>query len=203
MEKLASTDHEIMGLLKRRWSPRALSERPIEPEIILRMLEAARWAPSSNNEQPWSYLLASKEQPEEFARLLACLVPSNQAWVKDAPLLMISVARMFFERNGSPNRTALHDVGAASAQLTVQAVDMGLYVHQMAGIEIEKIRQEYNLPPGYEPVAGLAVGYPGDCDKLAEPYRTRELGPRVRKPIKDFVFTGGWGGPLALKTRGA
>jgi nitroreductase len=193
MEKLAITDHDIHDLLKRRWSPRAFAATPVEPEKIRRMLEAARWAPSSSNEQPWSYLLATKDRPEEFAKMIGCLVPGNQAWAKDAPLLMLSIAKMFFQKTSAPNRVALHDVGAASAHLTLQAVEMGLFVHQMGGIEIEKIRTEYQLPPGHEPVAALAIGYPGDANKLAEPYKTRETAPRVRKSIREFVFSGTWG----------
>ncbi|HWB53545.1 MAG TPA: nitroreductase family protein, partial [Tepidisphaeraceae bacterium] len=177
MEKPAEPQYEIHDLIKRRWSPRAFDPRPVEQEKIQRMLEAARWAPSSSNEQPWAYLVATKEIPDEFARMVACLVPGNQAWAKDAPLLMISIARMYFQKNNQPNRVALHDVGAASAYLTMQALDMGLFVHQMGGIEIEKIRTEYQLPPRHEPVAALAIGYSGDCAKLAEPYKSREIGP--------------------------
>lgn len=196
MEKLAISDYAIHDLIKRRWSPRAFGPQAVEPEKIRRLLEAARWAPSSSNEQPWVYLVATKDKAEEFAKMVSCLVPGNQAWAKDAPLLMISVARMYFEKNQQANRVALHDVGAASAYLTVQALDMGLFVHQMGGIEIEKIRTEYQLPAGYEPVAGLAIGYPGDSAKLAEPYKTRETGARVRKPIREFAFGEKWGKPF-------
>jgi nitroreductase len=197
MEKPAPAEHEILDLIKRRWSPRAFASTPVEPAKIRRMLEAARWAPSSMNEQPWNYLIATKDNAEEFAKMVGCLVPANEAWAKDAPLLMISVAKMYFSKNGEPNRVAMHDVGAASAHLVLEAAGLGLFVHQMGGIEIEKIRTEYQLPPGYEPVAGLAIGYPGDPAKLAEPYKTRETGPRVRKPFKEFVFAGKWGTPAA------
>ncbi|HEY1685731.1 MAG TPA: nitroreductase family protein [Tepidisphaeraceae bacterium] len=193
MEKPAPLEHDVLDLIRRRWSPRAFDTKPVEPAKIKTMLEAARWAASSMNEQPWNYLIATKDNATEFAKMISCLVPANQAWAKDAPLLMISVARAYFTKNNEPNRVALHDVGAASAQLTLEALNMGLFVHQMGGIEVEKIRTEYELPPGYEPVAGMAIGYPGDSEKLAEPYKTREKGNRVRKPIKEFAFRGKWG----------
>ena len=198
MEKPAKTDHDIQPLLKRRWSPRAFGHQPVEREKVLRLLEAARWAASSNNEQPWTYLVATKDQPEDFAKLLACLVPGNQAWAKDAPVLMISICKTFFDRNQKPNVVAQHDVGAASAQLTMEATDQGLFVHQMAGIDHEKIRADFQLPPGHEPVAALAIGYPGNPDELAEPYKSRESAERTRKPLSQFVYTGTWGKPSPL-----
>jgi nitroreductase len=193
MEKPAKSDHDIHPLIKRRWSPRAFDPRPVERDKLLRILEAARWAASSNNEQPWTYLLATQENPAEFAKMLACLVPGNQAWAQHAPVLMISVAKTFFDRNQQPNRVALHDVGAASAQLTGEALNQGLFVHQMAGIEPDKIRADYQLPPGHEPVAALAIGYPGNPDTLPEPFKSRETAERTRKPISQFVFTDTWG----------
>src|SRR3954463_9809046 len=158
MERLRDAAHPIHDLLRRRWSPRAFSDRPVEREKLLSVLEAARWAPSSNNEQPWHYLVARKEEPEEFARLLACLVEKNQSWAKAAPVLMLSVASTVFARNGKPNRHALHDVGQAVADLTVQATALGLFVHQMAGFSAEKARETYGIPENAEPVAALAVG---------------------------------------------
>src|SRR3954463_6876732 len=161
MERLRDAAHPIHDLLRRRWSPRAFSDRPVEREKLLSVLEAARWAPSSNNEQPWHYLVARKEEPEEFARLLACLVEKNQSWAKAAPVLMLSVASTVFERKGHPNRHALHDAGQAVACLTVEATALGLFVHQMAGFSIDKARETYALPQTTEPVAPIALGYPG------------------------------------------
>ena len=185
--------HPIHDLLRRRWSPRAFSDRPVEREKLLSVLEAARWAPSSNNEQPWHYLVATKNEPEEFARLLACLVERNQSWAKAAPVLMLSVASTLFSRNGKPNGHALHDVGQAVAYLTVQAMALDLYVHQMAGFSVDKARETYALPENSEPVAALALGYLGDPGSLPQDYRQKELVLSTRKPVGEFVFTGLWG----------
>ena len=185
--------HPIHELLRRRWSPRAFSDRPVEPEKLLSVLEAARWAPSSNNEQPWHFLVATKDEPEEYARLLACLGERNQSWAKAAPVLMLSIASTVFSRNGKPNRHALHDVGQAVAHLTVQAMALDLYVHQMAGFSIDKARETYALPETTEPVAALALGYLGDPASLPEDYRQKEVVLSARKPIGEFVFSGSWG----------
>lgn len=198
MERPARTDYQIHELIARRWSPRAFSPRPVEAEKLRSLLEAARWAASSNNEQPWSYLVATKEEPEAFAKMSACLVPGNQTWATQAPVLMVSVVKTFFDRGNKPNRVALHDVGAASAQLTMEAMHLGLFVHQMGGIEVEKIRTDYALPAGYDPVAGLAVGYPGDLETLPEALKAREVAERVRKPIKEWVFGTAWGTPAGI-----
>jgi nitroreductase len=198
MEKPADVAHPIHELLRRRWSPRAFDPRPVEREKLFSILEAARWAASSNNEQPWSYLVATKEEPEEFAKMVSCLVPGNQVWAKHAPVLMISVVKTVFARNNAPNRVALHDVGAASCSLTLQALSLGLFVHQMGGIELARIKEVYALPEHHEAVAGLAVGYPGDPGTLDEKLREREMAGRTRKPVEQFVFRGTFGNPAGL-----
>ncbi|MFZ0213545.1 MAG: nitroreductase family protein [Candidatus Acidiferrales bacterium] len=192
MEKPADIQYPIHDILRRRWSPRAFSDRPVEPEVLRSLFEAARWAPSSGNSQPWHYLIARKEDTAEFDLMLHCLAEGNIAWCKDVPLLMFSVANLRWEKTGEPNRHAFHDVGQAAAQLTVEAVSRGLFVHQMGGILVEKIRETYGLPDGFEAVAGFAVGYPGDPDRLPEKLRVREIAPRTRKPIESFVFSGRW-----------
>ena len=193
MEKPAETQYPIHELLRRRWSPRAFSDRRVDPAIMRSLLEAARWAPSSYNEQPWSFIVATKDDPVEFGRLLSCLVEGNIQWAQHAPVLMVSVARLSFEEDGKPNRHAFHDVGQAVANLIVQATALGLVVHQMAGIFPDKIRELYGIPEGYEAVAGIALGYPGDPQSLPEGLRKRELAPRERKPLTEFVFSGSWG----------
>jgi len=193
MEKPAETQYPIHDLLRRRWSPRAFSDRRVDPAIMRSLLEAARWAPSSYNEQPWSFIVATKDDPVEFGRLLSCLVEGNIQWAQHAPVLMVSVARLSFEDDGKPNRHAFHDVGLAVANLIVQATALGLVVHQMAGILPDKIRKLYGIPEGYEAVAGIALGYPGDPQSLPEGLRKRELAPRERKPMTEFVFSGRWG----------
>jgi nitroreductase len=154
------------------------------------MFEAARWSASCFNEQPWSFIVATRDDAAEFARLLSCLVEGNQAWAAHAPVLMVSVARLTFVQNGKPNRTAIHDVGLATSQMILQAMAMGLFMHPMAGLYQEKVRELYGVPEGYDPVAAIAAGYPGDPATLAESLRQRELAPRVRKPQEDFTFRG-------------
>ncbi len=193
MEKPADVQYPIHDLIKRRWSPRAFSDRPIKPETLQSLLEAARWAPSSNNEQPWSFIVAAKDDPDEFGRLLSCLVEGNSLWAQHAPVLMVSVARLSFEDDGQPNRHAFHDVGQAVANLIVQATALGLMVHQMAGFHPDKVRELYSVPKEFEPVAAMALGYPGDPQSLPDKLKKRELAPRERKPITEFVFTGRWG----------
>jgi nitroreductase len=192
-DQTADPQFPILALLRHRWSPRAFADRPVEPEKLCSVLEAARWAPSSYNEQPWSFIVATQGDAAEFDRLLACLVEFNQPWARLAPVLMLSVARMNFCRAGRANRHALHDVGLAVGNLVVQATALGLYAHQMAGIHIERARELYSIPAGYEPVAGIALGYLGDPSSLPERLRERESAPRCRKPQAEFVFSGRWG----------
>jgi nitroreductase len=157
------------------------------------LFEAARWAASSFNEQPWSFIVTTKEKPEQHAALVGCLTEKNQQWAQRAPVLMVSVAKLNFEKNGKPNRHAFHDVGMAVANMIVQATAVGLYVHQMAGFSVERVREIYGVPEGFEPVAAIAVGYPDDPDVLPVTFREQEVGPRQRKPIDRFVFEAKWG----------
>ncbi|MCC2643133.1 MAG: Nitroreductase [Nitrospira sp.] len=192
MEKPADAAHPIHDLLRRRWSPRAYSERPVEPEKLLSLLEAARWAPSSNNEQPWQFIIGTKDDPSAHDRLFQCLKAGNKKWAFRAPVLMLSVARVNFEDDGMPNRHAFHDTGMAVFSMAVQATAIGLIVHQMAGFDVEKSRTDLEIPAGYEPVAMIAIGYPGDPAVLDERLRQREVASRVRKPMTEIVFAGTW-----------
>ncbi len=192
LEKRAETAAPIHELLASRWSPRAFDPRPVEPEKLRSLFEAARWAASSYNEQPWHFLVATKDHPEDFRRVLECFVEFNQGWSKNAPVVGLSVAGLKFQRNAEPNRHAFHDVGAAAASLALQATALGLQIHQMAGILPEKAREVFGIPEGYEAVAGIALGYPGDPETLPDALRKRELAPRERKPVTSFVFTGRW-----------
>lgn len=190
--KEAVTRYPVHPLIRERWSPRAFADRPVAREMLGSLLEAARWAASCYNEQPWLFIVARKEDGPAFARVLSCLVPFNQEWAQKAPVLMLSLARTTFANNGKPNRHALHDVGAATAQLTFQATACGLSVHPMAGIDLDRIRAEYALPSDVEPVAGIAVGWLGDPETLPEKLREREKAPRERKSLDEIVL-GGWG----------
>lgn len=194
--KVAHPDHNILDLFAERWSPRAFSNRPVEPEKIRRMLEAARWTMSSYNEQPWRYVVASRHRdPEEYNQLLECLMEGNQTWAENAPVLMMSFYKEVFSRNHRSNRCAPHDLGAASAALTFQATAMDLYVHQMAGIKPDVARESYDIPDEFEPMTGLAVGYLGDPNRLSDDKKRAEQAPRSRTPLKEFVFGGSWETP--------
>jgi nitroreductase len=193
MQKLADTTYPIEPLLKQRWSPRAFAERPVEIDKLLSLWEAARWSASCANQQPWYFIVATKEDQAAYARMLSCLRENNQLWASQAPVLMVSVAKLSFDMNGQLNRYAFHDVGLAVANLIVQATALGLYVHQMAGFYPDKVRELYGVPGDFEPVAGIVLGYPGDPATLPEDLRQRELAPRTRKPCESFVFQGAWG----------
>ncbi|WP_189523385.1 nitroreductase family protein [Nostoc sp. PA-18-2419] len=192
IDKLAQTEYPIEDLLRQRWSPLAFSDRMVEPEKLHSVLEAARWAASSFNEQPWSFIVATSDNQTEFERLVSVLAEANQDWARNAPILMLSVAKLHFERNGKQNRHAFHDVGAASATLAIQAAAVGLFIHQMAGFDVAKAQQIYSIPSGYEPVAAIALGYIGDPQTLSEKLLQREKALRTRKPLEEFVFSGSW-----------
>jgi len=165
------------------------------------LFEAARWAASSFNDQPWSYMVATRDDKENFAKMVGVLMDMNAAWAKNAPVLAISIARKAFKHNGSPNPVALHDVGAANAQLTMEATSRGLLVHQMAGFHHDKAREAFGIPEGWEPVSAIAIGYPGHPETLPEQLRKQELAARTRKPLSEFVMTGHWGHTASFITK--
>lgn len=193
MKNPAPVEFPVHELIRTRWSPRAFSEKLVEPEVLRSLFEAARWAPSSNNEQPWTFLVATKDDKENFENTLGCLVEFNANWAKAAPVLVIAVSKLAFSKNNSPNRNAQYDTGAASALLSLEATARGLVVHQMGGFDPETARETFEIPAGWEPIAALAIGYPGEPETLSEPYKSRETAPRQRKPIRDFVMSGKWG----------
>ena len=198
MPKVAETRYPIHELLRERWSPRAFADRMVEPEKLRSLLEAARWAPSSSNEQPWSFIVATKEHAGEYERLVSCLVEGNVRWAQHAPVLMLSVATLVFERNQKPNRHAFHDVGLAVENLIIQGTALGLFVHQMAGFHTDRARETYGIPEGYDPVAAMVIGYLDDPGRLPDDLREREMAQRTRKPLESFVFSGQWGLPSHL-----
>ena len=165
------------------------------------LFEAARWAASSYNEQPWSYLLATNENPPEFARLLSCLVEANQAWAKGAPVLVLGVVSLRFAKNDKDNRAAVHDLGLASANLVMEATSRHLSAHQMIGILPDRARELYKIPAQSEAWTAIAVGYAADPAHLPEVTQERDRAPRQRKPWSQFVFTGQWGRPAPLAER--
>jgi nitroreductase len=189
--------HPVLDVIRSRWSPVIFSPRTVEPDKLLSILEAARWAPSSYNAQPWSFLVARKEQPEEFARMLSCLVPGNVVWAQHVGVLIVSVAKLQFDHNGTPNRHALHDTGIATGFLMLQAASLGIMTHGMAGFDPAKTRELYGIPESHEAVAVLGLGYPGDDTDSPEELRKRNA-RRPRRTLEQFVFAGRWGQPLPL-----
>ncbi len=184
----------IHDLISHRWSPRSFDAKPVEKEKLRSLFEAARWASSSYNAQPWHYIVATKDDPENYAKVLSTFVEFNQSWAKNAPVVAISVASHKMPHDGSQNRHAFHDVGQASANLSLEATSLGLQVHQMAGIDPEKAREVFGIPEHFEAVAGIALGYPGDPMSLPEGrMRDGETGARQRKEASSFVYTGKWG----------
>jgi len=193
MQKPALNDFPVHKLIRERWSPRAFADKPISPEVLRSLFEAARWAPSSYNEQPWAYIVATKDDKPSFEKVLGTLVEFNASWAKNAPVLAIAVAKLEFSKNHAPNRNAQYDTGAATALLSVEATAHGLGVHQMAGFDPEKARQTFSIPSEWEAVAALAIGFPGNPETLPQTMKDRELAPRTRKPISEFVMSGSWG----------
>ena len=193
MEKLAETKYPVSELIKRRWSPRAFIDKNIETEKIFSLFEAARWAPSAFNEQPWRFIVATKADPEAYAKMLSCLVEQNQEWAKKAPMLFILVVKKLFEYNGKPNRWAMHDGGLALENILLEAVNLGLAAHPMAGFSVDDVKKIYSVPDDYEPLVAVAVGYAGSPDLLEGELKERELEDRDRKPVSDLAFRDIWG----------
>lgn len=194
MEKPAPSSVPILSTIARRWSARAVDpDRSIDPQTIQILLEAARWAPSSGNEQPWRYLVFDGRDPEALEAARSCLVEGN-AWAKRWPLLMLSVAKDHRGEN-KPNRHSQHDVGLASENLVLQATELGLSTHQMAGFDANRARELFKIPEGYTPMAMIVVGYPGKTEELSAPLQEREKATRTRKPISEWAFAGKWEEP--------
>lgn len=190
MEKSDHFEYPILDLIKNRKSTRAFLTQPIESERIASLFEATRWAPSSTNEQPWVYIYATREQNELWDKLFSCLNEGNKIWAKDAPLIIVSLARRNFTRFSGENSYAMYDLGGANSFLSLQAVEMGLQVRQMAGFNHEKTIELLNIPDTYEVGVFIAVGYPGDPQSLPENLKKRELAPRERFLQQEFVLNG-------------
>lgn len=195
MEYTTHTQTDIHELIRKRFSPYVFdAERDVSEEDLAALFEAASWAANSFNEQPWRYIVATRDDTEEYEKLLSCLNEGNQAWAGRAPVLVLGVYKTDFSHNGRANRVAFHDLGAASATLTFEATSRGLVVHQMGGILPERAREVYNVPDGYEIATAIAIGYHGDPDAggVDEKLAARDRRTRDRKPLEEFVFTGAW-----------
>lgn len=189
----APVEHPVHELIAERWSPYCFSDRPVSDDGLRALFEAVRWAPSAYNEQPWRYIIAKNEDPAEYARLLSCLVEGNQVWAKNVPVLAIGIARLSFTHNDKPNRTAFHDLGLAAGNLLAEATARGLCVHQMSGILPDRVREEYGVPEGYEPLTGIAIGYEGSVKACDAEMAQRDAARRPRKAMQEFLFSGRWG----------
>lgn len=180
-------EYPIHSLFANRWSPRAFADQAVEPKKLHTILEAARWAASSFNEQPWRFVIGRKDEDENWELIHDLLVPGNQSWAGKAPVLILLCAKTYFDRNRKPNPHALHDSGMALSQLTLQGLALDLYVHCMAGFDRVRAREVFAMPEGFEAVTAVAVGYLGDPMGLPEKIRDRELLPQQRKPQSDWV----------------
>ena len=197
-EKEGVPDHPIESLLSRRWSPYSFADKDVAAEDLLGILEAARWAASSYNEQPWRYIVARRSDSEAFEKMVSCLLEGNQSWARQAPVLLIGVAALNFSRNGKPNKAAIHDMGLAAGNICIEATARGLCVHQMIGIIPERVRELYGVPENAEPLTALAIGYLGDGSNLPPDIQERDRGPRTRRPISEFVFGDRWEEPARI-----
>ncbi|RLT38679.1 MAG: nitroreductase [Chloroflexi bacterium] len=193
LSKIANTQYPIHPLLAERWSPRAFAERPIPADVLGSLLEAARWAPSSSNEQPWRFVVIHREDEAAHSRMVECLTGNNRLWAHRAPVLIVGVAAMLRSRNDTPNSHAWYDLGQSVAHLSVQASAAGLYLHQMGGFDKDKTRVALEIPANFEPAVTIAVGYLGDVADLPEDLQARESNPRSRRPLQESVFNGKWG----------
>ena len=192
LSKPAVTSVPVLDVIRDRWSPRAYDSRPVEREKLLSVLEAARWAASSRNAQPWRFIVATRDNEAEFQKLLSVIKEGNQEWAQHAPVLLLAVAEVTMD-NGNTNRHALHDTGMALAQLTLQARAHDLGVRMMGGFYPEKAVEVFNIPEAFQPITAVALGYFGDPDNLPENRRAQELViERVRKPLNELIFSGDW-----------
>ena len=193
MGKEGNFNFYLNELIQKRWSPRSFADRKIENDKLLSILEAGRWAPSSYNEQPWRFIVGKIDEGTTHSKILDCLVEGNQSWAKNAPILILTNAKLTFSRNDNPNKHSYHDVGLAAAQMAIQAAEFDIYFHQMAGFSKYKAIEHFNIPENYEPVTVIAVGYLGNPENLKdEKLLKSEKAVRKRKSLSEIVFTDEW-----------
>jgi nitroreductase len=198
MRKPAITQVPVQQTIAERWSGRAYdASKKVSTEQTLALLEAARWAPSCYGDQPWRFIVWDKHaDAASWQKGFDCLMPGNQVWVKDAPLLLLTTANSLFKHNGQPNRWGQYDSGAAAENLCLQAASMGLMAHQMGGFDADKARQVFAIPEQYALMAMMAVGYPADISTLSAEVLERETAPRQRRALGELFFSGAWGKPV-------
>ncbi|MEZ5352789.1 MAG: nitroreductase family protein [Bryobacteraceae bacterium] len=192
--KNGQPQHPIHSLLSTRWSPYAFSPRTVSDHDLQSLFTAASWAASSFNEQPWRYIVERQSGGPAFQAVLECLSPPNQDWARYAPVLAIGLFKTAFTRNGKLNRVALHDLGQAAANMATEATARGLVIHQMAGVDLDRVRTLYAVPADFEPATAIAIGYPASPgDPSHASLSGRDAGTRTRRPLAEFVFAGKFG----------
>ena len=185
--KEAITAYAVNDLILKRWSPRSFSSDAISQSQLDIILTAASWAPSSGNEQPWRYITALKQNEKGFTALANCLLPGNATWAKNAAVLLLCYTKLTYTKGGKDNVNAFHDAGLANQNLLLQAVSMQIYGHPMEGFDKAKAVHDFKLSSDFQPVCIIALGFLGEAEDLEEPYKTRELTPRTRKSLNEFV----------------
>lgn len=189
--KQAELEYEVHPIIASRWSPRAYDTRPVEPVKLQRIFEAARWAASSSNLQPWYFLVGMKGD-EAYEKIFETLVEFNQLWAVNAPLLVLAISKTTNQR-GEPNKSYAYDLGQAVATLSLQAIAEGIYTHQMGGFDAAKAAGLFGIPEDYKALVVFALGYLGDHGELHHKLQKLELSPRIRRSTREFVFTGSFG----------
>ena len=197
MEKPAKTNFEIQPLLKKRWSPRSFTDQPVSKETLQRIFEAARWTPSSSNDQPWRFIVGIKGD-KTWDMIMETLVDFNQKWAKLAPVLAISIGKKISDKNGRPSKTFMYDVGQSVAHITFQVMQEGLFIHQMGGLDTGKAAEIFIVPDEYQVITAFAIGYKGEPNLLQGDFVDMEKSERERKPVEKLVFEEKFGKSSAI-----
>jgi nitroreductase len=184
------SDHPVEKLILERWSPRAFTGAPIDRETLMSIFEAARWAPSSYNSQPWRYIYAHRETPA-WEKIFSLLVAANQGWAKDAAVLIVAVSKKTMAPRGTemPSYSHSFDAGAGWQNMALQATALGWHAHGMTGIDMERAATELGVPDGYRVEMAIAIGKQGDKASLPEMFQGMEA-PNGRNPVESFIFEG-------------
>ena len=198
LKKPAQAARDLHPIIRDRWSPRAFdASKPVPQDALISVLEAARWAASSNNVQPWRFIVATSADAEAHAKALSGFNERNQRWAKNAPVLITALYRKVNDE-GAPTGASAFDLGAAVAQAVLQATALGLVVHQAGGIDKDKIRATYAIPDDTEVAVAFGLGYQAEETVLPDDLREREHAPRARKDLSQIVFAGSYGTPAKL-----
>ena len=197
MKKTAPAKYAIHPLLAERWSPRAYSSKEIPVEKIQRLFEAARWAPSSSNDQEWRFIIGFKGD-DTHQKIFDTLVEFNQLWAGEAHMLVLVCGQSISKKTGKPSQVFSYDVGQAVAMLSIQATHEGLFVHQMGGYDKSKAKELFELPESVEPLVVMSIGYSGEAKELHPNLQPMEKAERVRNNFDTFVFTNKFGEPTSL-----